>query len=142
MKISAKIDYACRSILELALHWPNQTPIQVNKIAQRQGIPIKFLTQILISLKQLGLVRSTRGKNGGYLLTKPPAEIRLSDLMVRFTGENNGHLLRFNHAHGANMMSLIWQEVDAATARIMENVNFEDICNRTREKEKNFFYEI
>ncbi len=142
MKISAKIDYACRSLVELALHWPNQTPLQVNEIAKRQGIPIKFLTQILINLKQLGLVQSTRGKNGGYLLARPPEEICLHDLFANLTGETNSHWKRVNHSHKTNGMSLIWQEVEVATAKIMENINFEDICNRTRQKERNFVYEI
>ena len=77
MRISAKIDYACRALLELSLHWPNNIPLQINTIAQNQQMPVKFLTQILLQLKQIGYVQSVRGKKGGYLLAKAPQKIRL-----------------------------------------------------------------
>ena len=89
MKISAKIDYACRALLELSLHWPSQEPLQVDQIAQRQRVPVKFLTQILIHLKQVGYVESVRGKKGGYLLRKLPKEIKLNDIMENFNDTNN-----------------------------------------------------
>lgn len=69
MKISAKIDYACRALLiELGLHWPDNRPMQVSAIAKRQKIPMNFLVHILITLKELGYVDSIRGKSGGYVL--------------------------------------------------------------------------
>ena len=142
MKISAKIDYACRSLLELALRWPNQIPLQVSEIAQRQSIPMKFLIHILISLKQMGLVKSMRGKRGGYVLVKSPAEIRLGDLMMHFSGVSELNPQRSNQSKGHSVMSLVWQEVDEAVSGIMRNINFEDICNRVRATDKNFMYEI
>src|SRR5262245_53536106 len=84
MKISAKTDYACRAILELALHWPNSVPLQISSIAGNRKIPVKFPTQILVTLKQTGLVESIRGQKGGYVLAKAPKDITLREVVANF----------------------------------------------------------
>ena len=102
MKISAKIDYACRALLELALHWPNSTPMQVAAIAKRQRIPMNFLVHILITLKELGYVDSVRGKNGGYVLVKHPQDVRLSAVIKNFGGlglSSEKKTRVFRHSH-------------------------------------------
>jgi len=141
MRISAKADYACRSLLELALHWPNQVPLQVNEIAQRQGIPLKFLIHILINLKHSGLVKSTRGKRGGYSLAKAPAEIKLGDILRSLEGESPSAATLKKKAN-QDVMTVVWGEVDNAVSGIMRNISFEDICNRARTNNMNFVYEI
>ncbi|MGB3241335.1 MAG: Rrf2 family transcriptional regulator, partial [Candidatus Omnitrophota bacterium] len=62
MRISARCDYACRALLELSLHWPNEAPVHIQQISENQKIPERYLVQILIQLKRLGLVTSSRGK--------------------------------------------------------------------------------
>lgn len=137
MKISAKIDYACRALLELSLHWPNQEPLQVEQIAQRQRVPVKFLTQILIHLKQVGYVESVRGKNGGYLLRKLPREIKLNDIMENFQDTNNSRDEKSNP-----IFSPIWREVNQEFLKTMEKFNFEDICNRKRQSDNTLTFQI
>src|SRR3989338_3865624 len=112
MKISAKIDYACRALLELSLQWPSSAPLQINEIAKRQGIPLKFLVHILISLKQHGVVKSIRGKNGGYVLVKAPKDIRLDDILSDFSGEKTTAPASNSEFRKANVMALIWHEID------------------------------
>ena len=142
MRISAKIDYACRAILELSLHWPNQQPLQVHEIAQRQGIPMNFLIQILFNLRQLGYVRSMRGKEGGYNLSKPPGEIKFNDLVRHFGPEPESKSAKASQRSKTCVIDTVWGEVDEAIENILENINFEDICNRTRASEKTITYEI
>ncbi len=137
MKISAKIDYACRALLELSLHWPNPEPLQIEQIAQRQRVPVKFLTQILIHLKQVGYVESVRGKNGGYLLRKLPREIKLNDIMENFQDVNNSRDEKSNP-----IFSPIWQEVNQEFLKAMDKFNFEDICNRKREVDSTPTFQI
>lgn len=137
MKISAKIDYACRALLELSLHWPNQEPLQVETIAGRQRIPRKFLTQILIHLKQIGYVESVRGKKGGYLLRKLPREIKLNDIMENFQDANNSRDEKSNP-----IFSPIWREVNQEFLKAMGKFNFEDICNRKREVDNTPTFQI
>ena len=73
MNISAKTQYACLAMMELAAHYGSGTPVQIGVIAERHGIPSRFLVQILLQFKGAGLVSSTRGASGGYQLIKHPA---------------------------------------------------------------------
>jgi len=142
MKISAKIDYACRALLELSLHWPNNVPLQIGAIAKSQQIPMKFLTQILLNLKQFGYVQSVRGKKGGYLLARSPQKIRLNELIESFGG------IGFSSAENKPMdnddrtMDLIWNEIDGVVFKTMAAINFETICDRKRSHDRSFVFQI
>jgi Rrf2 family protein len=81
MNLSAKTEYACLAMLELAQHSEDDRPVQVRRIAERHGIPSPFLVQILQDLKRAGLVKSTRGASGGYRLSGVPQEITLVDVL-------------------------------------------------------------
>ena len=142
MRISAKIDYACRALVELSLHWPNHIPVQIQTIAQAQQIPLKFLTQILLSLKQLGYVKSTRGKKGGYLLSKAPKKIKLSALVEGFGGL--GFSAAENKPVNANehIMNKIWQDVNGSLLKALDEVDFEVICDRKRKQDRSFMFQI
>src|SRR4051794_40053647 len=82
MRVSAKAQYACIAMLELAGHHgdPNAL-VQVKSIADLHGISQRFLVQILLQLKAHGLVRSSRGAAGGYQLARPPEGISLADVI-------------------------------------------------------------
>ena len=142
MRISAKIDYACRALLELSMHWPNNVPMQINAIAKNQQIPMKFLTQILLSLKQIGYAQSVRGKKGGYLLAKAPQKICLSELIERLGGI--GFSAAENKQNGSNdrTMDLIWNEIDGMVLNTMAKINFETICDRKRSRDRAFVFHI
>lgn len=81
MKLSVKSDYAARAVLGLARHYATGAAVRVEDLAAEQGIPGNYLVQILIELKAQGIARSLRGKDGGYLLARPPAEITLGDVL-------------------------------------------------------------
>jgi Rrf2 family protein len=86
VKLSVKSDYAARAVLALAQHYPNRTALRMDAMATEQGVPPKYLPQILIELKAQGIVRSVRGMAGGYLLTRPPADITLKDVLRAVQG--------------------------------------------------------
>jgi Rrf2 family protein len=130
MKLSAKTDYACRALLQLSLHWPHTTPLRIGIIAKSQQIPMKFLPHILIQLKQLGFVDSSRGKMGGYLLTKAPEQIKLCDIVQAFS--ENGSPKPVKQKKSASTLESIWQEIDEATQKHMNSISFEEICERER----------
>jgi len=88
MNLTAKSEYACLAMLELAQHYDARLPLQVRRIAQRHGIPSPFLVQILQEFKRAGLVSSTRGANGGYRLAQPPSDISLADVLNVFEGSS------------------------------------------------------
>lgn len=140
MRISARCDYACKALLELALHWPSKSPLQIHIISQRQDIPIKYLVQILIQLKRRGFVESIRGKQGGYILAKTPKQISLGEVMR----ETGGPLLpTANSATKKELVfSTIWKEVEGAMARVLDKITFEDIANRAKGTEGTILYQI
>jgi len=81
VKLSVKSDYAARAVLGLARHYPVGLALRVEDLAAEQAVPANYLVQILIELKAQGIARSVRGKEGGYLLARPPAEISLGDVL-------------------------------------------------------------
>src|SRR5713226_548417 len=81
MRISAKAEYACVAMLELAANYREPQPVRIKAIADAQGIPQRFLVQILLQLKGAGLVTSVRGAAGGYQLARPPEDISLADIV-------------------------------------------------------------
>src|SRR6516164_3966560 len=81
MRVSAKAEYACVAMLELAASHGDPQPVRVKTIADSHGIPQRFLVQILLQLKGAGLVGSVRGASGGYQLARPPEEISLADIV-------------------------------------------------------------
>src|SRR6187455_699023 len=82
MLVSAKTEYACIAVLELAARHGSGEPVRIRDIAEAHGIPSRFLVQILLQLKSAGLVSSVRGAAGGYNLARDPEEITLLDVMT------------------------------------------------------------
>ena len=141
MKIPAKTEYACRALLELSLQWPNVVPRQIADIAARQKIPTKFLIHILIGLKGLGFVDSSRGKTGGYYLTTAPQTIKLIDVIQHFGGIESVNAGKKKAAR-QDVLSIIWQEIDAAVLKALDKITFETIANRHRSQGKMITYDI
>ncbi|MCI0377522.1 MAG: Rrf2 family transcriptional regulator [Gemmataceae bacterium] len=81
MRISAKSQYACVTLLELACVWGGKNQVQLKTIAETHGLSQRFLVQILMQLKSAGLVETTRGATGGYYLVVPPEQITLAQII-------------------------------------------------------------
>ena len=79
MKLSAKAEYACVAMLELAARSNRGLPVSIKAISEQYGISSGFLMQIFLQLKGAGLVSSVRGASGGYQLLRPALEARLAD---------------------------------------------------------------
>ena len=87
MLFSARAEYACLAMLELAAQYGNPKPVPLTEIANKHGISSpRFLVQILIQLNKEGLVTSTRGAAGGYHIAKRPADITLADVIEAVEG--------------------------------------------------------
>lgn len=87
MAFSAKTGYGLVSLMELAAIHAQGGVLQVAEIAQRQGIPDRYLEQMLASLRRGQILRSIRGPKGGYQLARPPAEIRVDDIVSCLEGD-------------------------------------------------------
>jgi Rrf2 family protein len=89
MNLSAKTEYACLAMLQLAADYDSGEPVHIRRIADENGIPARFLVQILLQLKGASLVASTRGAAGGYRLARPPREISLADVIDVIEGDDH-----------------------------------------------------
>ena len=85
MKLTSRSEYALLALIHLARHEKEEF-ISVDSIAQAQGIPPKFLEQILLALKRSHFLRSVKGQHGGYQLAKAPKQISLAEVIRLFDG--------------------------------------------------------
>jgi len=141
MKISTKIRYGTRAILELASRY-GEGPIDLKEIAKKESIPLKYLEQVIIPLRTAGLVKSMRGSKGGYALAKPPSEICLNDVIEILDGQVQ--LIEcLRNPKGCSKSSFcvtrdIWKQASDAVHQIFSSITFEEMVNRKREKERKY----
>lgn len=86
MKFSTKSRYGLRLMVELALNYSAEEPLPLSDIAQKQNLSEGYLEQLITSLRKSDLVHSVRGARGGYLLSRPPAEITAGDVIRALEG--------------------------------------------------------
>ncbi len=87
MKLSVKVDYACRVLTQLARRHGREELAHIEELAKAEAVPANYLVQILSELRNGGLILSRRGKQGGYALARPPAEITLLDVVSLIEGD-------------------------------------------------------
>jgi Rrf2 family protein len=146
MKITYKGDYALKTILDLAVHYEN-SPVTISELARRADIPIKFLEQILLDLKRGGFVESRRGKIGGYLLTRHPSQIKIGQVLRFIDGPIEPVACVNNKYKGCQDIGKcifrgIWQRITESTSKIVDNITFEQLASRIKNREEKFSYQI
>ena len=141
MLVSRKGDYATRALQDLALH-SDQGPVQIEGIARRQGLPLRYLEQLLLILKRAGFLRSKRGVNGGYFLAKPPGEITIGEVLRAVEGPvapifcvTSGKR-EICPKEGLCALQDLWAEVRDAVSKVVDTTTLEDISRRLRAKEE------
>lgn len=87
VKLSVKVDYACRVLVQLARLQERGELAHIEGLARVEAVPATYLVQILGELRNGGLVTSRRGKQGGYALARPPATISLLDIVTLVEGD-------------------------------------------------------
>jgi Rrf2 family protein len=138
--LSAKTEYACIAVLELARHYPREQPLRGASIAAAHGIPANFLVQILLQLKAVGIVVSTRGAAGGYLLARDPDTISLADVMSAVEGSPG----KFSSSAAAEtplsrVLGAAWEEATEAQQRVLAGVSFADLARKVQGEEAMYY---
>jgi Rrf2 family protein len=132
VRISAKVDYALRAVVELAAAGSDQ-PVKGERIAQAQEIPLKFLENILSELRHAGIVRSQRGVDGGYWLARPAAEISVADVIRAVEGPlANVRGLRpeqLEYGGSAGPLREVWIALRASLRSVLEVVSLADVAS-------------
>ncbi len=141
MNISAKTEYACIALLELAANYGSNEPVRIRTIAEAHGIPARFLVQILLQLKGAGLVSSTRGASGGYQLIKDPQEISLAEVMSLVEGQSSQPTSSAGIATATSRALLkAWKDVAAVERNMLASVTFADLVERVRGQTEGMYY--
>ncbi len=140
MKLSAKTEYACLAVLELAARYESNEPVRVRTIADEHGIPSRFLVQILLQLKGAGFVASTRGAAGGYQLIKPPEDITLGEVMTVIEGNDFDIHTSVDNTPAARVLVDAWREVSQAQRNALYGITFGDLVARIKQDSENMFY--
>ena len=138
MKLSVKSDYAARAVLWLARHYPEGVARKVEEMASDQGIPSNYLVQILIELKAKQIVRSQRGKEGGYLLARPPSEITLGDVLRSIHG-NVFDSPALSDPQCPPELREAWKKMQHALDETSDKISFQQLLDAVRAKEKMYY---
>lgn len=135
MRISAKGEYAILAMLDLAMHH-GKGLIPIQEIAGRQGIPQRYLEQVLLLLKRAGFLVSKRGSTGGYDLVRPPGQITVGEVLRTIEGDltplevvGRGRRARQRNETSRELAAL-WQEVSDAVAAVIDHTSFQELCQR------------
>jgi Rrf2 family protein len=131
MRVSAKTDYALRAVVELAAAG-GDAPVKGERLATSQSIPLRFLENILLTLRHAGIVESRRGADGGYKLARPADEITLADVIRAIDGPLAGvsgarpETLNFTGA--SEPLRDVWIAVRAALRGVLESTTVADVA--------------
>ena len=134
MRVSTRGDYACRALLAMALRGEHSTPISVRDIAERTALPQPYLEQILLSLKGAGIVRSKRGVGGGYMLSRAPEELTLSEVVRAVDGPIVAGDFGEPHTDGACdhqgqcVLLAVWGHVGDHMRKLLDSFTLADIA--------------
>jgi Rrf2 family protein len=136
-----KVTYGIMATIELARH-DRSMPLQAKAIAMRQGIPSRFIEQILQALKQAGIVRSLRGPQGGYTLTQDPSQISLAELVNSMNGaeatpsSTNGSTDQTENRRASNtVLSRIWAQVQEAEQSVLRVISLQSLVEQHQKLE-------
>ncbi len=139
MNLSKRGEYGLRAMIDLASNYGSGQVVQIKEIAKRERIPVKFLEQILLALKNTGLLHSRMGAGGGYYLGKPPEEITLGQIVRLLDGPLApiGCVSQTAYEPCACPdpehcgLRLVMKDVRDAISGILDTTSLADVCART-----------
>ncbi len=135
MAINQKCQYALRAIFELACR-RNEGPCKIGTIAEAQGIPVRFLENILNNLKSAGFVDSQRGKDGGYFLLRPADSITVGEVIRFIQGplgpvECTTRIVDECDFHNDCVFRPLWDKARMALEAVYDGTTFQDLADQT-----------
>jgi len=124
---------------ELAMAYGNRTPVPLRAIAAKQGLSENYLEQLMVLLREAGMVSSVRGAKGGYVLTKHPSQITVGDIIRVMEGEITptdcvGEHAEFHHCgESAGCVARgIWEKVKQNVVDLLDGISLMDLCEEAR----------
>ena len=139
MRVSAKGEYAIRALLDLAVHH-GEGLVPIQEVARRQGIPQRYLEQVLLVLKRAGFLDSKRGAAGGYQLVRAPAAITVGEVLRAVEGRVTGARGRgpppgLGRARSSSDLAPLWREIAGAVAKVVDRITFGDLAEQVKARQ-------
>ena len=139
MKLSSKGRYAVMALTDMARFY-QKGPISLRDISLRQGISLVYLEQLFLKLKKNNVVRSIRGKKGGYILSRDASDIKISDIF--FAGEEKvktvgceKHSKKGCNGRSAKCISHnLWDELEVYINNFFQQRSLSDLINKTENR--------
>ncbi len=132
MKLSVKVDYACRVLAQLARLHGSDELAHIEELAKTEEVPANYLVQILSELRNGGLIVSRRGKQGGYALARAPEQITLLEIVRVIEGE----LLEITTAgqgQSGRRVNQVWHEIRVALESKVKGYTLDRIASKSGE---------
>ncbi|MFP4697669.1 MAG: RrF2 family transcriptional regulator [Eubacteriales bacterium] len=132
MKLSTKGRYGLRAMVDLALN-SKDTNVPINSISERQAISENYLEQLIAKLKKAGLVKSTRGAQGGYSLNKVPEEITIGDILRALEGDLSpvecSLIKEEMECEGEEqcVTKYVWKKISDSINKVVDEITLEDL---------------
>ncbi|MBD3162853.1 MAG: Rrf2 family transcriptional regulator [Candidatus Eisenbacteria bacterium] len=146
MRINPSEEYGLRCLLQLAREHARGESLSLQEIASREGLPVPNTAKLLRRLRIAGIVTSERGRSGGYLLARPPAEINLAEVLRALDGPVFDQARDCGHFTGAESVCVnsagcsvrsLWIAIDGLVRGALEKVTLADLAtteNRARDR--------
>jgi Rrf2 family protein len=142
MKLSTQIRYGVRALCDIAYH-PDESPTQVRAIAERTGLPPRYVEQIFQKFKKAGIITSTRGPSGGYHLARKPEEIKVGDVIRAVEGRDIQLVFCLDKTKGkskgcdryaACVTRDIWDEASHRLMEYFDSVTIDRLCKEAEQR--------
>ncbi len=139
LKLSTKGQYGLRAFLDLAVCGESQ-PVSLASVAERQGISISYLEQLMAKLKKAGLVKSVRGVNGGYSIAMPVEDISVGDVLRALEGDltpvecagidESGE----THCSGSSqcVSKIVWKRINDCINETVDSINIGELVRESK----------
>jgi Rrf2 family protein len=133
VKLSVKVDYACRVLVQLARREGRDELAHIEELAKAEAVPANYLVQILSELRNGGLISSRRGKQGGYALARPAGEITLLDIVTLIEGDVL-ELAGPSEGQSGKRVAQAWREVRAVLEGKCREITLEKLAAKAGEE--------
>ncbi|MCR9212757.1 MAG: Rrf2 family transcriptional regulator [Proteobacteria bacterium] len=130
LHLPKKMLYALEAVVDIAFN-ARPDPVQSKEITQRQGIPQRYLEQVMQQLVHAGILKGVRGPRGGYRLARERRRITAGDVIrVISAAEEEGDSQIFTSDIGREVVGPLWEEAQASMLAQLDSVTLEDLCRR------------
>jgi Rrf2 family iron-sulfur cluster assembly transcriptional regulator len=136
MKLTTKGKFAVTALLDIAIHGGNGRPMTLYTISDRQGISISYLEQLFVKLRRQGMVKSYKGPGGGYILSKNPEQLKVSEIIKAVDDDMDArtcHGLKNCKDNNKCLTHDLWNDLTNHVYTYLDSVSLFDLVNRANQ---------